>query len=318
MGIGVGGGIALAGLLSAGATAYGASTASSAASTLQGQKLKTYKPTTIPVTGVQTVNPGLEASSAIGYNKDNLASNEGLDSSTNSYNYQQALHYYNKIQPYFSQLQSQIGQNALQASQGQLPSDVISQIQRTTAAQGIQAGIGYGSQGGKSGALGNLYARNLGLTSLQQQQYGNTLGMQASQQAQSLLPQLMTPQQMMVTPAAEQSGAEFNAGQQNQVALANMGATNQAAAVNAGAYNALNQNIGQAGMAGQLAAAQIASSGGTALAGLLGKAATTNSGANAFNLGTGTNSTSSVGVGNTINQSTGQEVTPQFTAFGSS
>jgi len=267
--------VAVAGLaISAGGAAYSASqqkkAASKAAAAPAQQQLQTYKPYLTPYEQVQQVNPTTAAKYATNTDTALFDQNASLARKTNRFNYDEAIRYYTKIQPYFQQLQSQLGRNALSASQGNLPDDVLANIRRNSATEGISGGFGYGALGGSNGGLANLNIRNLGLTSLQQQQYGNTLGMQLNAQAKNLLPNFMSPADMFVNPQMELGGQEFNANAVNNVNAQNSQYINQARAVNAGAYNALNQNITQAQMAGQLANGQISGQATNQIAGLLG------------------------------------------------
>ena len=270
VGVGVGGAA-----LAAGATVYSsqqqAKASKQAANTISGQKLQTFSPYSIPYSQISQVNPGQAAQYASNVNQSLLPQNENLSANVNQFNYGQAAHYYSKIQPYFQQLQDQMGKNALAAEQGQLPPDVVQQIGRLSAQQGIQGGIGFGSQGSTQGGLANLTVRNLGLNSLQQQQYGNQLGMQLNAQAKGLLPNMMSPTDMMVSPQSYLQGQEFNAGAVNQVNALNAETINQARGANASAFNALNQNAAQAQAAGGLASAQITGQATNQIAGLLGQ-----------------------------------------------
>lgn len=252
--------VAVAGLaVGAGTAAISASqqkkAATAAGNAPASQKLQTYQPFTIPYSNVAQANPTQAAQYATNTNSALFNQNAQLAQKTNAFNYQNAVHYYSKIQPYFQQLQAQLGKNALESAQGNLPSDVQSNIQRMAATQGIAGGFGYGTSAAQGG-LGNLNLRNLGLTSLSQEQYGNTLGMELNQEAKALQPNYLSPSDMFISPQSYLGGQEFNAGQVNQTNLANAGYINQARAVNAGAYNALQQNITQGSIVGQLASAQ--------------------------------------------------------------
>lgn len=272
---------AIGSLVSAGVSAYSSSkqadATKKAGQAVAGQKLAQYSPYTLPYGDISQVNPTAAASESTNTNAALFNQNAQLAQKTNAFNYQNALHYYQNLQPYFSQLQSQLGKNALQASQGQLPSDVQSNIQRMAASQGIAGGFGYG-QNASQGGVGNLNLRNLGLTSLQQQQYGNQLGMQLNSQAKALSPNMMSPSDEFISPTTYLGAQEFNSGQVNQTNLTNAGYINQANAVNAGAYNALQQNVTQAGLAGSLASAQILGQAGQQAGSLLSKYASNQSG----------------------------------------
>jgi len=297
--------VAVAGLaISAGGAAYSASqqkkAASQAGAAPAQQKLQTYKPYLTPYEQVNQVNPTSAAQYATNTDTALFDQNSSLARKTNRVNYQEALKYYQQIQPYFMNLQNQLGKNAFQAAQGQLPDDVLANIQRNSANQGISGGFGYGALGGTSGGLANLNIRNLGLTSLQQQQYGNQLGMALNSQAKNLLPNLMSPADMFINPQMEIGAQEFNANAVNNVNSQNAGYINQARAANAGAYNALQQNISQGAMAGGLAGAQIQQQGINQIGGILGQF-----GANSGGLfgGSGGGSSSSISLPAGVSQS---------------
>lgn len=86
--------------------------------------------------------------------------------------------------------------NAGQLLQGNVPTDVQQQIQRSAAQQSIASGgygAGYGAGAG-TGTTGAISARNLGLTSLQLQQQGTSQFQGLMQTAsQYMTPQLVNP-----------------------------------------------------------------------------------------------------------------------------
>lgn len=186
------------------------------------------------------------------------AEQQGRDQArkVNKFNFKEALKYYEKIQPYFTQMQSQAGQNISSFASGELPADVQSQITRAAAQQGIQGGFGFGSQGASGGALGNLNLRNLGLTSLELSKFGTQAALQASQQAKNLLPNMVGLQDFFLNPAQVLGINQFNAGVQNQFALQNNATQNQFELQNAAAYNQAGQNQVQQRYAGDLMSAQ--------------------------------------------------------------
>lgn len=190
----------------------------------------------------------------------NLQQGRQQAQAVNNFNYGQANKFYNKIQPYFNELQGQIGQNALSYARGELPGDVQDQITRAAAQRGIQSGYGFGSQGFKAGAGANLNLRNLGLTSLDLSKYGTQLGMQVNQNAKALLPNLTGLQDFWLNPQQVLGINQQNVAAQNQFALQNNQLANQGVA----AQNAALANQTQSQYAQQLAQAQMV--GGTAQA----------------------------------------------------
>lgn len=275
-----------------GTAAYGAYSSSqkakSGAGGVSASAIKKYNPKTIPYQDVTQVDPMGAYKQSLQANKNLMPYDQALSSDVNAYNYGQASHYYNKIQPYFSSLQNQIGNNALSLSQGQLPADVQANIQRMAASQGISGGFGAGTQGNQNGLLANLNLRNLGLSSLNAMQQGDQLGMQANAQAKNLLPSMSSPTDFFVNPQTLLSGQEFNAGQLNSVLSQNYGYLNQAGAANAGAANAASQYNSQASNAANLASASIQQQGTSQIAGILGKYLSNQSGGGGGNSFSGT------------------------------
>jgi hypothetical protein len=175
----------------------------------------------------------------------------------NAIDYSTAMRYYRKIQPSFDQLQSQIGKNALSYSRGELPQDVSAEIGRKAAERGIQAGYGFGTQGGKTGALAALNLRNLGLTSLDLSRFGTQLGMQVNQSAKSLLPAFRSPADFMLTPGQQLGAEQYNVGVTNDFAVRNNALLNQAGMQNTSLANAVNQQQAQLAYSGQVGDAQM-------------------------------------------------------------
>lgn len=146
----------------------------------------------------------------IGANSSNFDDIALLGNRVNLFNTNQFLRGANKIQPYFNQLQEQIGRNALSYSRGELPGDVVGSIGRAAASRGFASGIAGGARGGGfNTALGSLNLRNLGLTSLDLSKYGTGVGMQVNQNAANMVPNLFDPTSMMSTPGLA-VGSEFN------------------------------------------------------------------------------------------------------------
>jgi len=149
----------------------------------------------------------------IATNYNNLDMNFATANRVNQFQTNQFLKGANKIQPYFSQLQEQIGRNALSYSRGELPGDVVGSIGRAAASKGFSNGIGMGSRGGGfNTALGGLNLRNLGLTSLDLSKFGTGVGMQANQNAAGMVPNLFDPASQMISPQMGISSAFQNAG----------------------------------------------------------------------------------------------------------
>lgn len=186
---------------------------------------------------------------------------------TNKFNTKEALKAYEKMQPFFAENQSLIGSNASSFMRGEIPQDAQDNITRMTAQRGIQAGMGYGTGGASTGAFANLNARNLGLTSLELAKYGTNLGMQANMQAKQLAPNLMGLQDFLMNPAQAIGINQFNAGAQNQFAMANNQTQNQFELQNTSAYNQAFQNQNQQQYAADLMGAQMYGQMGQAIGG---------------------------------------------------
>lgn len=189
----------------------------------------------------------------------------------NRFNQNQARAGYRGMQPYFDQLQNQVGRNALSFSQGQLPADVVSSIGRAAASRGLQSGFGQGSMGGGSGSgIGNLNLRNLGLTSLNLSQFGTNLAMQANQQAANLTPSLFRPESLMVSPQQAIGYQQQNLNTQNEAMRYWNQLQNEARLGNVSGQNRANQMATETRLAGDLATAQSVASAGNALGGAFG------------------------------------------------
>lgn len=230
-----------------------------------------YETDTVLLDDPAQVNPAAVLRSLYGANSKNAENARTQSRDVNRFNYKQALKYYNKILPGFSQLQGQIGQNASAFASGELPSDVQSAITRAAAQQGIQGGFGFGSQGASGGALGNINIRNFGLTSLDLSKYGTSLAMQAGQNAKSLLPNLTGMQDFLLNPQQVLGIAQNNVASQNQFALQNNNLLNQSiAAENQALYNQTQQQY-----AGDLAQAQMIGQASQSVGGLISGMGTT-------------------------------------------
>lgn len=146
-------------------------------------------------------------------NFNSLPLNLATANRVNEFNTNQFLKGANKIQPYFNQLQDQIGRNALSFSKGELPADVTGSIGRAAASRGFASGIAGGARGGGfNTALGGLNLRNLGLTSLDLSKFGTGVAMQANTNASNMVPNLFDPASQMVSPAMGIGAAFNNAG----------------------------------------------------------------------------------------------------------
>lgn len=188
-----------------------------------------------------------------------------LANQVNNFQLGQALRGYTRVQPFFKQLQAQIGENALSFSRGELPSDVVDSIGRAAAERGFKNGIGSGANGAGAGtALGSLNLRNLGLTSLDLSQKGTDLAMRANQQAGALAPPLFDLSSMFQTPGMAFGAQVQNANTINEWNRANAGIET----TNVGSQNALLGQTTQNTFAADQAAVKAYASAAGSLAGV--------------------------------------------------
>lgn len=192
----------------------------------------------------------------LGSNQANFGQATALTQAGNKFNLGEFMRTIKKIQPNFKPIQQQVGANALSFGRGELPNDVINSIGRAASERGIQGGYGYGSQGAKTGALANLNLRNLGLTSLDLSKYGTNLGLQVNQSAKSLMPQLGSAFDWLLSPAQGLQTSMFNTDWQNRAGIANTAALNTLTGnlADSSYASALNQAATVQEGAGQLSA----------------------------------------------------------------
>lgn len=206
---------------------------------------------------------------AIGSNYQNLPMNLATANRVNQFNAGQMVRGASTIQPYFKQLQEQIGRNALSFSRGELPGDVVGSIGRAAASRGFANGIGMGSRGGGfNTALGGLNLRNLGLTSLQLAQQGTEMGMRANAQAASMVPGLFDVQGQMVSPGLAVGSAFQNAGILNDWNKANTMIANAEASGNTEILNGILEQQTALRLQGQLNQAKAVQSASSSLSGV--------------------------------------------------
>lgn len=237
-------GAVIAGVVVAGGAAYSANQQQKAAEKANATMAENAKGVPTTKLGAPTLVNAREAQQfALGSNLSNLPKSFDLANQINNFQLGQALRGYNRVQPYFQQLQAQIGKNALEMSRGEIPTDVVNSIGRAAAQRGFSQGFGQGANGAGVGTnLGSLNLRNLGLTSLQTSQQGNQLGMALNAQAGALAPPLFDLSSTFVSPNMALAAQQFNAGAINQTNQLNAGYANAANAQNVGLQNALLQN----------------------------------------------------------------------------
>jgi hypothetical protein len=139
-----------------------------------------------------------EQSAAISQNASSLPSNEALASGVDTFNQNQLTTMLNSIIPNFTGSSNQLGLNINNELQGKLPADVQSQLQESDAAQALTGGFG------GSGLAGNLTARDLGISSLNLMQTGQSeLENWSSQIDQMFAPGEFNVSSMFVDPQQE-------------------------------------------------------------------------------------------------------------------
>jgi hypothetical protein len=211
-----------------------------------------FTPETLDPTGIQWQ----AISDAFG----GLKNAKGITRKLNKFDYKQATKFLNLIQPSFKGIQQQVGENALSFARGELPDDVVGSITRAAAQQGQVGGFA-NAGGGSSGMLRNLNLRNLGLTSLDLSKYGTQVGMQVNQSAKSLLPNLGSVRDWILSLPQQSQIAQYNNQLVNQAGLYNTGLANQAQQANA-------QGILQGGLTDAATTAGIGQTIGGALSGI--------------------------------------------------
>jgi len=121
---------------------------------------------TVPVW--DNITLGGQQTKAINENIASLPSAEKLASGVSGFNQEQLTAMLNSIIPGWSGMSATAGKNMASELSGQIPTDVLQQIQSSSAAQSLTGGFG------GSGMAGNLTAKDLGLTSLNLTQTGQS------------------------------------------------------------------------------------------------------------------------------------------------
>lgn len=207
--------------------------------------------------------------STIGTNTGNLPAAQKLTRLLNRGDFQQFMKYIQKIQPNFKPIQKQVGENALSFARGELPADQVQSTSRAAAQLGIQNGYGFGTQGGKSGALRNLNVRNLGLTSLDLSKYGTNLGLQVNQSAKQLLPNLSSAKEFLFSPGQGLQLAGINTDWLNRFRMQDVEYQNAAELSNITGQNTIGQSIADRNYASALNQAGAVQATGTEIGKLL-------------------------------------------------
>lgn len=143
---------------------------------------------------------------AIGNNLQVLPQAEQLAKGVTSFNQSQLTDMLNQIMPGWSGNVATASKNISDELSGKLPTDVIQQIQSSDAAQALTGGFG------GTGLAGNLTARDLGITSLNLMQQGQS-SLESWSQA---IDRMFAPEQFDVSSMFVSPQQEFTATMQNQ------------------------------------------------------------------------------------------------------
>ena len=119
--------------------------------------------------------PGVNIGQALGESSQNAPRAREMEAERNAFNRAQLLESLGIQVPGYQEAQAKRAENALALLRGELPPDVLAQVQRKAAGQAVQGGYA-GSAAGR-----NLVARDIGRTSLDLanlggQQFANILG----------------------------------------------------------------------------------------------------------------------------------------------
>lgn len=157
--------------------------------------------------------PGVNIGQALGESSQNAPRAREMEAERNAFNRAQLLESLGIQVPGYQEAQAKRAENALALLRGELPPDVLAQVQRKAAGQAVQGGYA-GSAAGR-----NLVARDIGRTSLDLanlggQQFANILG---TTPLAPLANYEFTPQQI-----AALRGGERSAQQQALLGVAGM------------------------------------------------------------------------------------------------
>jgi len=157
--------------------------------------------------------PGVNIGQVLGESAANAPRAREMEAERNAFNRAQLLESLGIQVPGYQEAQAKRAENALALLRGELPPDVLAQVQRKAAGQAVQGGYA-GSAAGR-----NLVARDIGRTSLDLanlggQQFANILG---TTPLAPLANYEFTPQQI-----AALRGGERSAQQQALLGIANM------------------------------------------------------------------------------------------------
>lgn len=148
--------------------------------------------------------PGVNIGQVLGESSQNAPRAREMEAERNAFNRAQLLESLGIQVPGYQEAQAKRAENALALLRGELPPDVLAQVQRKAAGQAVQGGYA-GSAAGR-----NLVARDIGRTSLDLanlggQQFANILG---TTPLAPLANYEFTPQQIAVLRGGERSAQQ--------------------------------------------------------------------------------------------------------------
>lgn len=161
------------------------------------QQLVGTKPT---VPDLPSLNLGTEQQKALAANQAAIPGAENIAASVDLFNEQQINKMLSSVIPNYNAITGNISRNIASLTAGQVPTDVQQALQSSSAAQSLSGGFG-GTQAG-----GNLFARDLGLTSLNLTQQGLNSAESWLRTASSIYqPGMFNVSSMFVTPGQQAS-----------------------------------------------------------------------------------------------------------------
>jgi hypothetical protein len=135
---------------------------------------------------------------AIDANLAALPGMEKLAEGVNVFNQEQLTQLLNSVMPGWSDMTKQAGKNIASELKGEIPTDVAQALQSSDAAKALTGGFG------GSGLAGNLTARDLGITSLNLMQQGqSSLESWSAMIDQMFAPGMMNVGSMFISPQQE-------------------------------------------------------------------------------------------------------------------
>ena len=159
---------------------------------------------TVPVWNAVTL--GQSQTKAVGENQSALPGIENLASGVDTFNQNQLTQLLNSVMPGWSDMANQSSKNTASELKGEIPTDVSQALQSSDAAKALTGGFG------GSGLSGNMTAKDLGLTSLNLMQQGQS----SLESWTSMVDNMFAPGQFNVSSMFVDPQTEFTDTMQNQ------------------------------------------------------------------------------------------------------